>query len=76
MEIIVELPRDINKLCRTCMNLIQEEPTAQNCLFSENTPTDLASYFTNITSLQVLLYTKFIRRLFYFTCVLFLDFAR
>lgn len=75
MEGLVELPIDVNKLCRTCMNLLQEEPTAQNTLFFENTATDLASQFINLTSLQVLLYMKLIKTVFYL-CIIFLDFTR
>lgn len=65
MEMTEELPTDIQKLCRTCMNLLQEELTAQNCLFVEDTATDLAMQFTDITSLEVLLNMTLIRALFH-----------
>lgn len=55
MEIAMELPTEnINVLCRTCMNYLQEEETTQNNLLVENTLTVFASQFTNLTSLEVL----------------------
>lgn len=72
MEIAVDQSTDnINLLCRTCMNYLQEEATAQNYLFIENAATDVASRFTNITSLQVYIYIKLLPTLFYLIFALF-----
>ncbi|KRT82113.1 zinc-finger associated domain containing protein [Oryctes borbonicus] len=35
MEIVIELPKDINKLCRTCMNIVEDDQ--RNCVIDDVT---------------------------------------
>ncbi|KAK5646189.1 hypothetical protein RI129_004653 [Pyrocoelia pectoralis] len=51
MEIVLQIPRDLNKLCRTCMSLIDEE--TENFVISQNEKTDLSKMLQKVTSLKI-----------------------
>ncbi|KAB0798100.1 hypothetical protein PPYR_09093 [Photinus pyralis] len=51
MEIILQIPKDLNKLCRTCMSLVDDEP--QNFLVFQNEETELSKILQTVTSLKI-----------------------
>ncbi|KAF5269213.1 hypothetical protein FQR65_LT02514 [Abscondita terminalis] len=53
MEIILELPRDIDKLCRSCMNLIDNDNYAANFVIFDNKQTELGAMLRTVTSLKI-----------------------
>ncbi|KAK4879267.1 hypothetical protein RN001_007413 [Aquatica leii] len=55
MAIVLEIPRDIDKLCRTCMNLIDCENNVPNFVIVDNTQTELCGMLQTVTSLKVTL---------------------
>lgn len=54
MEIILEIPKDINKVCRTCLNVAEaDEGILYHRLIQNNQPTDISKFFESVTSLKV-----------------------
>lgn len=58
MEVTLYLPSDKDKLCRTCIGLLEEPPTSQNLLFFENKPTQLFTLFHDLITPEVCIHNN------------------
>lgn len=53
VEVTIELPKDMNKLCRTCMSLLDEDLGPKNYLIFEDKPTEYCEMLANIMNTQI-----------------------
>lgn len=53
-EIVLHFPKDVNKICRTCMKIIETEDNIfENYIMNNNDYTNLYEMLINLTSLKV-----------------------
>lgn len=52
-EITIELPKDMQRLCRTCMSLLDDTIANEQSLLEEEKLTNTGEIFTTLTNLKV-----------------------
>lgn len=69
MEVVIELPDDFNKLCRTCMAIVENETSFDHFIFKENQTTKICYLLNSLINTKVSKYDyhcTFVKMFFFF----------